>query len=159
MDNWIFLALSLILSIPVGIFVNIVTPLVKSNLKNHSLSAKERQINILIAHYKEMKKLRERPSIVDVRFAKWCLLFVVSAYPLLYYDDMIHEFLDTNFGYFYGFILSMAYYIFLLFLEVQMVKSIIQLMNVLSFTQYKRKTVLKLVKLGGRAQDLDKEEN
>lgn len=151
-DNWIFLALSVLLSIPVGIFVNLVTPSIDTYLKNRSLSANERQIKTLLIRYINIKNQKEHrlygfrtPMFLGQPLIFW-LPFISIGLIIVIFE------LLPNFGWFSDFLMIIAY-LPMYYSSVLMFKGLADMRDLASFDGFKRRTIKKLKKLGCNPRD------
>ena len=151
-DNWIFLLLSLILSIPIGIFINIVSPSVETYLKNRSLSSKERQIKTLLIRYVNIKNRREYPYFRAGMYhnrQRWTLVFLIFL-PLLVFGlaGLIFEFFPSP-----SILRSILMMIANIIYVVAVLKLTADVRDYVHFEAFKRRTTNKLKKLGCNPRD------
>jgi hypothetical protein len=158
-DNWFFLFLAVLISIPVGIFVNIVSPLVSNYLKNHPLSTKDRKILMLLTHYRDVVKYNSKTEFdseyVVTVFMKVSFFPNAMALILLFSVNAANDVFGAR-AYIYTEFITIAMFPFLVYTMALIPRVVSIIFDALNFREYRSKTITKLKKLGGNPEELDR---
>jgi len=160
MENWIFLFLGLILVY----LLEFTRPWVRSYIDKRSLTWRERKLDMLVTHYKYIDAVRKSPAhlnFVVFRSLARALLYItllissigiylsasVSKPEISQSTSMFSFYLQT------GIIFLVSSMIISLMNEIRR-----DIDNMLFFDKYKKKVMSDMQRLGGSAEDLEKEE-
>lgn len=161
--NWVVsLLIGVIISIPIGIFTNIMTPIIQDKIEKATLSTQKKSLERLRKEFSEVKELHDDPNLFSVNTAKFLfsgirtillsmtVIFLIIGWFIL--KDSLTSF-TTNIG---SILVLVAIYFLVLFSEYNQIgefgRIIVRLLN---YEKYKKDIDLKTNELSLK----DKESN
>jgi hypothetical protein len=163
MDNLVsFLLVNVVLAIILGILTNLATPWIKAVYERSVFSSRKKRLNAMVDDYGLVKKYKENPvelghyALVNFAYglSNLVVLIIVVGVDVLIVLNSVNTGKRTD-------LLLSAIFVTLLwgFNAYGPFKRVYQTMlDIRLFDEYKAQTVVKLMKLGGDPEDLDKEE-
>jgi len=161
MENWVtFLSVNVVLAIVLGVITNLATPWVKAAYERSVFSSKKKRIARLIKDFRARKVLSENPNrllfTIIRNFIDGLTRIVFYAVSSVTIYLLFAFFLNNAFAKLY---FGIGFWLFFGFNTIRLFIGNVKLIDdSIEFSYYSAGAKIKMSKLGGNPEDLDKEE-
>lgn len=148
-----------IVTLPIAIFGNLISPWVKSYWDKGSLSIRERRILVLMEHYKVISYLKNIPSYGTYYILRRLAISVLGVFALVGVAILHADFYGTSssrFGSYTNMILVIAFLLMYMLGFLQIFSVTKDITETLDFMKFRKKTLSTLINLGVNPEELDK---
>ena len=168
MSEWTFLVLGLLLGIPLSIFANVATPWVKSAIEESVFSSRRKRLERLLHQYGRIKSYNNDRTLLITELLRQLTagimaiflfgIFGVLSVAIMVYDadPLFQEIVLTSKS---GLFVSLLFICFMLTIPLVGLynDALSIIIDTLDFPSYTEKVKIKITRLGGNPEDLDKE--